>query len=634
MVRNGLRYRSVIREGGNGRPVSCPLVMFGTVDMNLLSDLRIVSWLASALLLICLIDATAQGQFAPSNQELINGAVSPGAMARLQLLRDPDLSRYDQPVRVEVPENATIAFWSDGSFKSAQPNSVMAGLTVGPVYRLKIANIKGHPGLEIYPSVEMLDRLYPPDGLATEYPVEIAIHYNDLLQVSRGKMVTKVIYLEDPMTALPYRQQESHQSTFDVGFREDPFGTASRLGRPMAILRMGTRAPIASDQTGNFEFFSPPVKLYQGQQPPPAADQIGSRQEVGITRQVSYAQPTSARAVYEWRTQSQNAESADCLTCPPALPGGDNCNVQKNVRRADEFICDGCDRLPQVQVDSNWKVSGLGIEDTIGHFDTLQGETVVVPSNRVCIYSPRFASVRKVFNLGHSNSTVAMASVRKKKNVEQTRAHDLTATTLQQLRLQSSKASYRANSFKDHARSTVVDNTIHLVGSYATLKAFGNLQLIKFGRFENTESARLNLGMQSALAWDVDVAAQMTVKDVQAIIVDDVSAIEEVVASESESSHPTLRLCKLASRISAKPGEEVEFTIRFDNVGDQRIGNVTIIDNLSPRLEFIPESASCTLDARLVTTMNEAGSLQLSWEITKPVKEATGGVIQFKCRVR
>ncbi|MCH2180722.1 MAG: hypothetical protein MK108_01830 [Mariniblastus sp.] len=611
--------------------------------MNLLHDFRILSLSTLVLVLASLLEpALAQGQFAPSRQELINGAVSPGTMARLQLLRDPELSQYVQPVRIEVPENATVAFWNEGSFTPAQPDSVMGGLTVGPVYRIKINNIKGHPGLEVYPSIEMLDRLYPPEGLAIEHPVEIAIHYNDLLQVARGKMVTKVIYLEDPMTALPYRQQESHQSTFDVGFREDPFGVAARLGRPMAIVRMGTRAPIPSSNDGNFEFFSPPVQFYQEQLPTPAREndaEVNETTDTGgkgaVASLVSYRQPTSAKAVYEWRTRPVGGQPGHLIQDnSPALPGGANGMPQTRLHRPDEFICDGCDRLPQAQVDENWKVTGLGIEDTVGHFDTLQGETILVPSNRVCIYSPRFAAVRKVYNLGHANTAVSLASVQRKDHTDQTRGQDMSSSTLQQLRLQSNKASYRANSFKDHNRSVVLDNTIHLVGSYATMKAFGNLQLVKFGRFENTESARLTLGMQSALAWDIDVAAQMTVKNAQAVIVNDVATMQEVVGSESETQQPVLRLCKLASRISAKPGDEVDFTIRFDNVGSQRMGNVTIIDNLSPRLEFIPESASCTLDAKLVTEVNEAGSLRLAWEIIKPIEKTSGGVIQFKCRVR
>ena len=38
-----------------------------------------------------------------------------------------------------------------------------------------------------------------------------------------------------------------------------------------------------------------------------------------------------------------------------------------------------------------------------------------------------------------------------------------------------------------------------------------------------------------------------------------------------------LRVMKVASTQSAAPGEEVDFTIRFDNVGNQAIGNVTVI---------------------------------------------------------
>ena len=53
--------------------------------------------------------------------------------------------------------------------------------------------------------------------------------------------------------------------------------------------------------------------------------------------------------------------------------------------------------------------------------------------------------------------------------------------------------------------------------------------------------------------------------------------------------NPRLRLIKLASCGHAQPGEEIEFTLRFDNIGDQTIGNVTIVDNLTTRLEYVPE---------------------------------------------
>ena len=63
---------------------------------------------------------------------------------------------------------------------------------------------------------------------------------------------------------------------------------------------------------------------------------------------------------------------------------------------ADEYICDGGDAYEEVLIKNDFSVNGLNIEDTIVHYDTLEGRVAVEPSNRVCIYAPRFAAVRQV----------------------------------------------------------------------------------------------------------------------------------------------------------------------------------------------------------------------------------------------
>ncbi|MFP4408962.1 MAG: hypothetical protein ACLFPW_10615, partial [Spirochaetaceae bacterium] len=97
---------------------------------------------------------------------------------------------------------------------------------------------------------------------------------------------------------------------------------------------------------------------------------------------------------------------------------------------------------------------------------------------------------------------------------------------------------------------------------------------------------------------------------------------------------PRLRVVKSASEHFAKPGDELAFTIRFDNVGNQVIGNVTILDNLTTRLEYIPDSAQCSLDANFFTEPNEGGSVVLRAELVEPLEPGTGGVLRFRCRVR
>ena len=62
----------------------------------------------------------------------------------------------------------------------------------------------------------------------------------------------------------------------------------------------------------------------------------------------------------------------------------------------DEYMFDGGDSDGQVKVRPDWKLEGLDPEDTIVHYDTLDGRTIVKPTCRVCIYSPRFAAVRQV----------------------------------------------------------------------------------------------------------------------------------------------------------------------------------------------------------------------------------------------
>jgi uncharacterized repeat protein (TIGR01451 family) len=101
-----------------------------------------------------------------------------------------------------------------------------------------------------------------------------------------------------------------------------------------------------------------------------------------------------------------------------------------------------------------------------------------------------------------------------------------------------------------------------------------------------------------------------------------------------EANNPKLRLCKLASKGAAIPGEEVEFTLRFDNIGDRVIGNVTIVDNLTTRLEYVPDSQKSSLEANFLTTPNEGDSLVLRWEIVEPLQPGQGGVLQFRARVR
>jgi uncharacterized repeat protein (TIGR01451 family) len=300
----------------------------------------------------------------------------------------------------------------------------------------------------------------------------------------------------------------------------------------------------------------------------------------------------------------------------------------------DEFVFDGSDRGEKVRVDQSWNIYGLETEDTIGHFDTLDGRRLVTPSNRVAIYAPRFGAVRKIDGVFKAQLNQQTSAFGKKLPIAQADGNNQSSTTKQHLALNRFEGASRASGFLDQTRGVVSDSVTHLFGVRNRFEPFENLSLIRYGEFSKAESARLGMGIQSALAWEGNLGLQVVVKKARPIIVKDVSTVQQLISVESEDGDAILRVTKIASKIAAQAGEDVDFTIRFDNLSNKKIGNVTIIDNLTRRLEYVPNSAECSLKADFVNQQNDVESLMLRWEITDPIEPHQGGIIRFKCRVR
>ncbi|MEX0611410.1 MAG: hypothetical protein WD738_09445 [Pirellulales bacterium] len=204
------------------------------------------------------------------------GAMPPGAIGSLRLHRGGPLSGYFQPVRIRAPQGARIALAGEEGFADSQPGDVVVGMHIGPVYRLQVSEIPNNPGVEIFPTVEVIDRLYPPPGLALRYPIPVELTLDELEVAARGAFVTRVIYVEDPHQALPIAQRaEGEQPWIEAPPGEDPLVTADFRGRAVAILRMGGRVPSAARTQADFGPPAPPYVIYDSkavcpQDPPPS----------------------------------------------------------------------------------------------------------------------------------------------------------------------------------------------------------------------------------------------------------------------------------------------------------------------------------------------------------------------------
>ncbi len=182
----------------------------------------------------------------------------PGAIGNLRLGRGGPVSGYFQRVEIRAPNGAQVETVVAGRFDDAA-EIVRAGMLIGPVYQLRITHIANQEGSELYPTIEIIDRLYPPESEAERFAIPIHLTQDELDLALSGRFVTRVIYLEDPDLAVDVTTDTSTNRWFDAPAGHDPLEVADQLGRPVAILRIGSRVPEGPEPNAPFVYDLPPV---------------------------------------------------------------------------------------------------------------------------------------------------------------------------------------------------------------------------------------------------------------------------------------------------------------------------------------------------------------------------------------
>lgn len=193
-----------------------------------------------------------------NQHHLYAGDMPAGRIAATKQMMGYATAPYYQPVQFQGPPGLRFSLAQYGEFPAGQAD-LMAGLMVGRVYRFRVSGIRSAQGAELFPTIEMIARTYPPPGLATSYPVPITLDEDDLSAALEGKLVTRVIYLEDPQTATPLPQLESGPDAIDVPEYQDPLQLADLRGRVIAILRIGSVAPPRADALKAEFFYGHPM---------------------------------------------------------------------------------------------------------------------------------------------------------------------------------------------------------------------------------------------------------------------------------------------------------------------------------------------------------------------------------------
>jgi uncharacterized repeat protein (TIGR01451 family) len=448
-------------------------------------------------------------------------------------------------------------------------------------------------------------------------------------------------------------------STYAKTTRAEPIAQPQAVGRPAGAANPQTQADAVGTGGGNRQLVQPVAYEEQFTDQPAknssasvtigdqtAPDQLAMRPRIGSAGLHS--------------SHPSHAASGECLApgCQPGNGGegfgahlggpfgGDNCSPgvagyapmpafipNPQGIEPNEFLCNGGDEPPSARARVGDQIIGVGIEDTVARYTTQRGEVNVTASNRVCLYAPRFGSVRRVTGADVGELAVGTRGMLHRDGPVR--------VSMDQPGL---AVTGRDTPIRDHVvrgpdavrardRGVPVENVLQPYMAEEVLALLANLSIINRGVLIKDDLALIAIGSQAATIWTVDQEVVVAVAgEVAATVTRDQAAQELVVYELPDAGR--LRICKVADRGDALPGEIVTFILRIDNVGDSPLREIVLTDSLTNRLQYVPESQTSSREAEFSVSENDGQALRLTWKFPGELKVGEGATVEFKCKVR
>ena len=157
----------------------------------------------------------------------------------------------------------------------------------------------------------------------------------------------------------------------------------------------------------------------------------------------------------------------------------------------DEYLCDGGDDGLTVGIRKDWQVDGLEQEDTIAHYDTVDGRTVVTPSNQVCIYAPRFGVVRRMVDLHEYARADMPGGIDSPLGLAKIDENERASTSLAQLEPTIHRVGDPATLMRERQQLGELERALVVEEIDGSLAPYADLQIVRAGTIDNGEKALL-----------------------------------------------------------------------------------------------------------------------------------------------
>jgi len=301
----------------------------------------------------------------------------------------------------------------------------------------------------------------------------------------------------------------------------------------------------------------------------------------------------------------------------------------------DEYLYDGGDREDTAAVHAKLR-SGLETEDTVAAYVDATGTAKTVASNRVAVYSPRFGSVRSVAGLIADTKVDKASGARDSISIGNLKTGRMPHENTAKIALTEFENHDRVDGIIQRRPAMQSQNKNRPVQSTKVDEGHEGRVATGSYAFNRRQAFVLAQQRQNAEAWTREQFPVITASTGSASEIEAVFKVQQSVGLEDQNRGGILHLVKLADRESAKVGDIIRFTIRFENTGDLNLHDVRIVDNLTPRLEYVEGSA--TIDEQhpgaVSVEPNGEGSSVLTFTLDGPLRGHKSGTISFEARVR
>lgn len=301
------------------------------------------------------------------------------------------------------------------------------------------------------------------------------------------------------------------------------------------------------------------------------------------------------------------------------------------------LVCDGGDHGAPAKPVGDDDLANLTAGDTVARFRPADAGpdadcVDISVASCACVYAPRFASVREVVKPFEGTAPEGPRGLALDERAGERAERLPPLARTQPVGPQLARARLPGVALEERLGPLAVDQALlpHEDDNVA--------QPVSHAVDDAADMARTSRRPLAVIGFDVPIA--WTRVQAANVLVDGLEP--RVVAADrgtatlrfEQPGRAELTLCKRAGSDTAKPGEELDFTIVLLNSGDRPLADIVLVDAVPHRLDYIAGSAASSLPAEIGTERADDGSTVVKWRFTEPLPAGASGFVRFRTLVR